>query len=60
MANDNDGMNHVAHVLGVGLLVVLIGFAFGRGAARVFVATVLGIATLAFLYVFVRVVMGDI
>jgi hypothetical protein len=48
------------HAIGLGLLVVLIGFAFGERTARRVVGAALIIAALALLYVVARVVSGTV
>jgi hypothetical protein len=48
------------HAIGVGLLVYMVTFAFGKRTARVVVGTALIIGALAFLYVGVRIVTGTI
>lgn len=48
------------HALGVGLLVYLIAFAFGKRTARAVVGAALILGTLAFAYVMFRIVGGTI
>lgn len=47
--NENSGLSHAGHAIGIGVLVALIGFAFGVRAARVFVAGVLVVGLVLFL-----------
>lgn len=48
------------HAIGLGLLVYLIGFAFGERTARACVAAVLLTGLVAFAYVMFRIVEGTI
>jgi hypothetical protein len=48
------------HAVGVGLLIALIAFAFGKRTAQVCVGAVLIVGALFFLYIAVRVVTGTI
>jgi hypothetical protein len=48
------------HAVGVGLLVAMIAFAFGKRTAQACVGIVLVLGALGFLYIAVRIVIGDI
>jgi hypothetical protein len=50
----------VHHAVGVGLLIALIAFAFGKRTAQFCVGAVLVAGALFFAYIAVRVVMGTI
>lgn len=52
--------HHRGHAIGAGLLVAAIAFVFGWRAARIFVGTVLIVATAFFGYVAFRIVTGTI
>jgi hypothetical protein len=48
------------HAVGVGLLVAMIAFAFGKRTAQACVGVVLILGTLGFLYIAVRVITGTV
>ena len=48
------------HALGLGLLVALIAFAFGKRTAQICVGAVLILGALAFLYIMFRIITGTI